>query len=64
MPSDGVIPLMGGPEDLVPMETMDADAGAGWVLYTADQLVSHSRGFVSSPSTRELIIFTVCKITR
>jgi hypothetical protein len=57
LPPYYTIPLKGDAADPTPRETMEASAGSAWTLYTKDQQVPHSSGFVNSDRQRELIIF-------
>lgn len=57
LPDDEVRPLLGDGSDPVPMETMNADAGSAWTLYTRHELQPHASGLVLSQERRELLIF-------
>ncbi|OGL22136.1 hypothetical protein A2707_02195 [Candidatus Saccharibacteria bacterium RIFCSPHIGHO2_01_FULL_45_15] len=57
LPDYDTLPLRGDESDPVPLETMNADQGSAWTLYTKNQLVPHSSGIVHSQTQRELLIF-------
>ncbi|CAN5158911.1 hypothetical protein BH09PAT3_BH09PAT3_4580 [soil metagenome] len=58
LPEDSVTPLEGDEFDPIPAATMNADAGAGWTLYTKHEFVPHSSGIVASKTQRELLLFS------
>lgn len=50
-------PLFGDGSDPAPLASMETSPGSGWTLYTREQQVPHSSGFVNSETPRELLIF-------
>lgn len=57
LPDQVVIPLKGDALDPVPSDSMETSPGAGWTLYTKNELVPHSSGIVHSDTQRELLLF-------
>ncbi len=56
LPRNEVLPLRGDGTDPDPLDTMETKPGAGWALYTENELVPHSGGIVHSKHQRELLI--------
>ena len=56
LPRNEVLPLRGDGNDPEPLERIETQPGAGWVLYTENELVPHSGGIVRSDHQRELLI--------
>lgn len=57
LPQGEITPLVGDGLDPEPSDSMIADAGAAWILYTRRQQRPHSSGIVSSQAERALILF-------
>lgn len=57
LPLGEAIDIMGDDTDPLPEDTMLADAGSAWSLYTGNELKPHSGGMVVSETSRALLIF-------